>query len=942
MNNIHDLPIGIYDNMMSQRKKESSKKSKRFNLNGVIYLTEFIEICKTYKCFEILSKHIKSLQIEEGKEYKRKNLDCITPSGVLKTRKEEKFDVFEFGENGGYTGYVFGDIDKLNGYDLDYIKSVLVSDPHIFMVKKSISGEGFHFLFQMNNGKKELYKNALLKKYDELYKKFNIDFDEKKLDTQVVNWNRLMGFSYDPNIYYDPTKQLFDVIGIKPTFKNHVEYVDIDTTNYNIIDYSSIDNDKKLYFFEYIKYKKISWSPGNRLKFQNVIKYILSETIKGLDPLNITLDELISLVDNYIDNEYTVEHNKGKVVHTLLKLGTNIQKNIKQKNEIDSFLKEGIEELKFEIGIKNIDYDFDITIYYDNYINDNKDETFEKIYNKLINNKNILVQAPTGGGKTFSLYQFVKQYNIKTDFIFPTRILTEQQSKFDTEIVLGKNKVEDVERLCCSSTWANLFKLKKRNSKLLIIDEAHMLITDYNFKQENIDYIKNAIKNYEYVIYLSGTPEPFQKLFNKKKIIFINNNENNTTCSFFKIDKDNREQDLIISLYKKDCLNVLYKNDIEELEIIKTIIEKEGKNIILLSSNEKQNSSYLEITKNEKLENCDFLFTTCIIREGVNIINEYDNINIIFGKNTDSVSIQQFAARFRKTKNTHINILHNFRDDNYFVNLETYNTTVETYLNNLDIVKKQIGLMNKHDKKCLNILKNKNYGAIIFDEKGNRKIDMITLLNYSWNVEKIRQYNNIEYLKQILPYTIIDSVMNNDIIVCKKFVKEITKTYNDNKKTNIISSALEILNCNDIFGVNETNFKYQSETQNRITQMREFLSDDIIQKNLEYCYCSASVFKKMIKHLRYENNLKIISEGKNFTDVEQYNYTLMLKNIGDELMNSTDWMRQDIELLFKKLGLINKGLDEIFGVKYRTKRVMENGKRYYVYNFTKSNLILKT
>jgi hypothetical protein len=123
--------------------------------------------------------------------------------------------------------------------------------------------------------------------------------------------------------------------------------------------------------------------------------------------------------------------------------------------------------------------------------------------------------------------------------------------------------------------------------------------------------------------------------------------------------------------------------------------------------------------------------------------------------------------------------------------------------------------------------------------------------------------------------------------------------------------------------------------------MREFLTHSVINNNLEYLYCSDSVFNNLIKNLKYNKNLEIIESSNNFEDIEEMNYTLMIKKIGDELIQAGNITKKEIDFILEKNGFLLKGVNSVYGVKMYSKRVRVGENRQYVYYFKKSNLILE-
>lgn len=179
----------------------NKKFSVLVNVDGYIHhrngLTDYTQPVRTLQWIIKLGKdykrpidRLRSMEYHsnEQKAYKEK-FPCWFTGGIFPMMQTEDKDILE------YSNILAIDIDKCDNPDIDInkVKTDIFELPYVFMVSKSISGEGIYALILLEDGKftKEYYEYIV-----KLWKqKFNINIDSK-----CTNIGRKRFISYDDEI----------------------------------------------------------------------------------------------------------------------------------------------------------------------------------------------------------------------------------------------------------------------------------------------------------------------------------------------------------------------------------------------------------------------------------------------------------------------------------------------------------------------------------------------------------------------------------------------------------------------------------------------------------------------------------------------------------------------------------------------------------------------
>lgn len=165
----------------------NKRLDKRDYTQKIMDLSHIIELGKLYKeRIDILRSMV--YHSKEQKAYKEQ-FPCWFVGGIFPINKTEDKDILK------YSNILAIDIDKCDNPEIDIpdIKRKIFELPYVFLISKSISGEGIYVLVLLEDGKNtESYYKYLVKLWKQ---KFNINIDDK-----CTNIGRKRFISYDEEI----------------------------------------------------------------------------------------------------------------------------------------------------------------------------------------------------------------------------------------------------------------------------------------------------------------------------------------------------------------------------------------------------------------------------------------------------------------------------------------------------------------------------------------------------------------------------------------------------------------------------------------------------------------------------------------------------------------------------------------------------------------------
>lgn len=549
-------------------------------------------------------------------EFIKKSLPSFTASANFEGVKSKS-------ANKTYTQLLGFDFDKLTPEQAEQALQALKQWEGTMLLFRSPSGNGVKLFVCVKSpeAQHERVYRCLAR-----YLKETLSLDA---DMQCVDVTRLCFFSHDPDAYYNS-----EVKDIDPSelFKAYKDIANEPDASYQgiAVDYTAVDTKdiKTIYhgMADQLMAKGVEWVDGKRNAF-------LLEICK-VKKWGITFEQCLSETMELVNGRYTSDYTK----HTIpQKLAYNWQRYF---NGYMVFRQPAKPCMQIE-----------------NYLTEQK----EFINAELLAKRILFIDAPTGAGKTTLIKQLAKELKLKTDILMPTTALVEQQ----TDIVgITGNKALSAEQVkadvlaCC---YNSIGKIQDRSSKLLVIDEAHSLVSDYGYKHKTIKEMQRHLDRYEYIIYLSGSMLTLDGYYSEENHLrFEKRNRFEYEYQIIELEAGFTDKDYFISGIDKTKLNVFYQNDKTVLDNLYAYLTSEGYKVAYVSRDKKDEEEYQGIVKNSSLVGYDVLLTTCVIQAGVNITDCDREAVITFGRRSNLIDYIQFTARFRKRR-PQVRIIHSNR-----------------------------------------------------------------------------------------------------------------------------------------------------------------------------------------------------------------------------------------------------------------------------------------
>ncbi len=380
---------------------------------------------------------------------------------------------------------------------------------------------------------------------------------------------------------------------------------------------------------------------------------------------------------------------------------------------------------------------------FNRFINDCEADILRLLTSNDDNSRSLNFISAMNSGKTFSLIDICNRNNINAIIAVPLQVIARQKyneySRFCDEnnipcnvsVVHGRIDLPDgrwesvtnhqITEILSQNNQADIFitvydSLQKfytisefdPSNYILIVDEAHNLVTQFNFRRAAISFLLDYQNRFKKLIHLTGTPEgalnPNHKTYTftnptpipEKRINLINYLESKNikrNWMLFDILRQNTEPGIkVVLLDNKDTL-----------ERMKRALIRSGKDensIMVLHSDNKDNPSYHYIEVEEQIpENIEYLLTTRLIADGANIKSDIKSLYILDVK--DFWIKRQFIGRFRNSlENVYDFIGHNSNIDADILldlptNLTQYiNSSLQQLSSSADFYNESIGVSN--------------------------------------------------------------------------------------------------------------------------------------------------------------------------------------------------------------------------------------------------------
>ena len=314
----------------------------------------------------------------------------------------------------------------------------------------------------------------------------------------------------------------------------------------------------------------------------------------------------------------------------------------------------------------------------------------------LQRNQKLLVESPTGSGKTTAYINAFKELANKEYhyyiFAAPTISLTEQIGKehkvtyvtggmknlrnMITNKAIDTNKPERI--FICTFDKASelMYHLTsnisygpgKEPTFTIVIDEIHKHTEAYNYRYAAIDQLEEVSKMATSVIGLSGTVEDILK-DKFEALIKIDTGNTKSPCLDFRVftyhtrQKQVSEENnqhladvMMIPVIKgllKQTRVLVFVNNKERIKMLAKVLRKDGITVQTITSDSKKSSTYVNIVENRAIDgDVQVVLTTTVIADGISIQNGLDWSCLVVSDKASPIfnpsTIKQISNRFRE------------------------------------------------------------------------------------------------------------------------------------------------------------------------------------------------------------------------------------------------------------------------------------------------------
>lgn len=430
---------------------------------------------------------------------------------------------------------------------------------------------------------------------------------------------------------------------------------------------------------------------------------------------------------------------------------------------------------------------------FNNYLSDCEDEIMQIINDKGDSSRFVNFIANMNSGKTYSLLDIGYRRKLKMIILEPLQIIalqkfneyrknypkrrqlglvhgqlneTAKESKVTvnkiSEMLNSNNKVY----LCVYDSLKKFFNdglsnLFEPSDYILVIDEVHNLITEYQYRSEIVHFISDVKPLFKKVIHLTGTPEAV--INNDYKSYFFQRNTpdhiSKKTIKIVRYEGDNRYRLLNLLLNDKSKgLKVILIDDKEKMKkLAYALIKKlgDGRKVRILSSALKDTDEYINLMEREEIDSSvEFLFTTRVISDGANIKTNVASVYLVDLNNNYWVK-RQFLSRFRNSIDNIYELRKNATEREIdFNSLSNYlDEKVKVLKEKIPHIEKEVSIQKSIDR---------NYSTKEYFKSNNDKekhlyyselydsvvISQESIRNTLINILNSRLENSIQYTKQ--------------------------------------------------------------------------------------------------------------------------------------------------------------------------------------------------
>lgn len=292
-------------------------------------------------------------------------------------------------------------------------------------------------------------------------------------------------------------------------------------------------------------------------------------------------------------------------------------------------------------------------------------ECLNSIHEKLKIYRKLLLQAPTGAGKTTLTKELEKYYN-RIILLEPTRAIAQQQTGY-TLVIGGVTLDENMSVDSIVSTFSKMLHSGEItqndfDNSLLVIDEAHEMYRSFGYRSDECAMLEQLTTMFKNVLATTATPVvPFFKalgfycseLVRKDQVLkSANISVIHTACKKKEggsVDYKKIIHDCVLNSRSKGRKAYIY-NVSKDNHIIRDYHKLDRKNTMLITadtSREEYQTTFRTMLKKERafVGNYDVLLTNSILETGATFKDQNVDVYILFANN--AASIVQACARFR-------------------------------------------------------------------------------------------------------------------------------------------------------------------------------------------------------------------------------------------------------------------------------------------------------
>lgn len=538
-------------------------------------------------------------------------------------------------------------------------------------------------------------------------------------------------------------------------------------------------------------------------------------------------------------------------------------------------------------------------------------DRWDEIVEMLKDEKSYYFVAETFSGKTYSILDIAYKEKIKTILAVPLQIIAKQNSnkyyeKEEKEIyylMAGDNNDETPWRrkvdwimnrpdenknvlLSVYNSLPKLFKSEKFKAKeyVLVIDECHNLVTQYNFRYKAINYLDEFKDKFKKVVYLTGTLEG-TKVENHELILFKKKLAGDVKDLNLKINEfDERGSSKTLNNYyivtiEKDgvysLINHLVQNSNKlSLVLIDNILKLTRlrnalKNlypeikIAYLDAGTKNSSDYIFLEQSHNIsEDIQIVLTTRVIADGANIHNK--DVAIYFYNVKDPIVKRQFIGRVRQGVNNVYDFIGIKEEKSNTLNVKNIDFQ---HAEMLAVADGELQIANSYN----HLNKAYNYGVTDNGNNGNKLLFQDSKQKYRISEYKIRMYilnqindyihKNLELLKEYFKrfYNIESEIVSYDSLLERQKlmyfinIKDFNANYYISKVTFEQSKDLFIEKLPDVLAYYKTlpNVKHLGEMPHNTIEAKDLNKDTedelkrLVNKPIQYFIGHLHEFAKL-------------------------------------------------------------------------------------------------